>query len=59
MAEYQVEKDRRLPGQLVKALQECGMVGLWLPRAFGGPELTPTEFARVIEVLAEADGSVA
>lgn len=35
------------------------MFGLWLPRALGGPQLTPTEFARVIEVLAEADGLVA
>ena len=34
------------------------MLDLWLPRSFGGPELTPTEFARVIEVLAQADGSV-
>jgi len=55
----QVEKDRRVPDQLVKALQEAGMFDLWLPRSFGGPELAPTEFARVIEVLAEADGSVA
>ena len=55
----QVEKDRRIPGQLVKELQDAGMFDLWLPRSFGGPELAPTEFARVIEVLAQADGSVA
>jgi indole-3-acetate monooxygenase len=55
----QVEKDRRLPDQLVKELQDAGMFDLWLPRSFGGPELAPTEFARVIEVLAQADGSVA
>jgi indole-3-acetate monooxygenase len=54
----QVETERRLPGQLVKELQDGGMFDLWLPRSFGGPELTPTEFARVIEVLAQADGSV-
>jgi alkylation response protein AidB-like acyl-CoA dehydrogenase len=34
------------------------MFDLWLPRSFGGPELALTEFGRVIEVLAQADGSV-
>ena len=31
---------------------------LWLPKALGGPELSPVEFMRVVEVAAEFDGSV-
>jgi alkylation response protein AidB-like acyl-CoA dehydrogenase len=39
-------------------MRASGLFSLWLPQAFGGAELSPLDFVRVIENLAEADGSV-
>jgi alkylation response protein AidB-like acyl-CoA dehydrogenase len=53
-----IERDRRLPEALVDNLRDAGLFHLWVARSFGGPELSLTEFARVIERLAQADGAV-
>jgi alkylation response protein AidB-like acyl-CoA dehydrogenase len=53
-----IEHDRTLPSSLVAEMGNAGLFSLWLARAFGGPELTMTEYARVIETLSSADGSV-
>src|SRR5271155_1180796 len=53
-----IERDRRLPEALVDNLRHAGLFHLWVARSFGGPELSLTEFARVIERLAQADGAV-
>jgi alkylation response protein AidB-like acyl-CoA dehydrogenase len=53
-----IERDRRLPAALVERLRTAQLLELWLPRAFGGPELHPIEFMQVIEAIAQADGSV-
>src|ERR1700712_2151077 len=53
-----VEEHRELPSALVEALREAGLLSLWLPKALGGPELTPGDFVRIIEAVAVADGSV-
>ena len=55
----EIERERRLPMRLVDALQKQGFFNLWLPKAFGGPELTPMDYVRVIEALCGYDGSVA
>lgn len=57
-ARQAVERGRRLPKALVHRLRSAGLFGLLLARSLGGPELSLTEFARVIERLAQADGSV-
>ncbi len=54
----EIERERRLPAPLVERLRALGFFSLWLARAFGGPELSLTDFARVIEALARSDGSV-
>ena len=54
----EIERDRMLPPALVTTMTDEGFFSLWLARAFGGPELSFTEFARVIEALSYADGSV-
>jgi alkylation response protein AidB-like acyl-CoA dehydrogenase len=48
-----------IPLPLAQAIKEAGLVRLWLPRAFGGAELPPLDYLRVIEALAKLDGSVA
>jgi indole-3-acetate monooxygenase len=54
----QIDRERGLPNDLVEALRASGLFGLWLPKTLGGPEVPPLDFIRVIEQLAEADGSV-
>jgi alkylation response protein AidB-like acyl-CoA dehydrogenase len=54
----EIERERRLPLALVEPMREAGMFELWLPRVYGGPELHPIDFVRVVEILARADGSV-
>ena len=53
----EIERDRMLPPALVTTMTDAGFFSLWLSRTFGGPELSFTECARVIEALSYADGS--
>ena len=54
----EIERQRSLPTGLVGPMTEAGFFSLWRCRALGGPELSFSEFARVIEELSRADGSV-
>ena len=54
-----IDRERRLPGPLVEALRDGGFFSLWLAKEFGGPELNLPDFVRVVEALAQYDGSVA
>jgi alkylation response protein AidB-like acyl-CoA dehydrogenase len=49
---------RRLPDDVFEALADAGLFRLWLPRAIGGPGLSPFEFMRVVEAASALDGSV-
>lgn len=49
---------RRLPDEVFEAMADAGLFRLWLPRALGGPELSPFEFMRVVEAASALDGSV-
>jgi indole-3-acetate monooxygenase len=53
-----IERDRGLAPDLARAMGEAGFFSLWLPKSMGGPELTPTELGRVVEIFSRADGSV-
>jgi indole-3-acetate monooxygenase len=55
----EIEAGRRLPRDLVDALADLGLMRLLTPAAYGGGELHPAEFFRVIERLARADASAA
>ncbi|MFI4987442.1 MAG: acyl-CoA dehydrogenase family protein [Alphaproteobacteria bacterium] len=55
----EIEHQRRLPEPLLAAFFEAGMFRLLLPRPFGGAELAPTAFVRVIEEIAKHDASTA
>ena len=52
------DRERRLTDAVFAALADVGLFRLWLPKALGGPELSPIEFMRVVEVATELDGSV-
>jgi len=53
-----LETQRHLPAALFNTLADAGLFRLWLPRALGGPELTPADFMAVVEAMAALDASV-
>jgi alkylation response protein AidB-like acyl-CoA dehydrogenase len=55
----EIEKLRGLPPRLSEQLQAAGAYRMFIPRAFGGEELTPVEVVEVIEAIATADASAA
>lgn len=55
----ETERGRELPRSLVLALAEQGLFRLLQPRALGGAELTPMEFAEVMGEIARYDASTA
>lgn len=52
------ERIRRLPDVVAEGMRQAHVFSMAMPREWGGPELTPMEQMRVIEALAEIDGSV-
>ncbi len=54
-----IERERRLPPELLEALHAGGWFRLLLPKPFGGRELDPVSFFEVIEQIARHDASTA
>ena len=54
----ELESGRRLPAALAQALDQAGLMQLYLPRSMGGPEIDPITYYHVIEALSKVDGSV-
>jgi alkylation response protein AidB-like acyl-CoA dehydrogenase len=54
----EIEREQRLPQALVEQLHAAGFYRLVIPRALGGLQVDPLTYLRVVELLAEAAGSV-
>ncbi len=53
-----MERDRRLPGPVFRAIAEAGLLRLWRPRALGGWELSLHDFMEVVEAASALEGAV-
>ena len=54
----QIERDRRLPTDLVDVLKAARVYGMLVPRRHGGLGLDPPDVLRSVSALARLDGSV-
>lgn len=53
----QGESDRRVPGAVIQAMKDAGLVRMMTPRSLGGLELDPVTSARVFEEVAQFDSA--
>ena len=54
-----IDEERRLPPELAAEMADEGLFRLLVPRSLGGVELGFTDYLRVVDIFARADGSVA
>ena len=52
-----IDRDRKLPGDLVDAMRDQGFFHALLPRDLGGQEADPVTSGRIVEEIARGDGS--
>ena len=53
-----MDRERKLPQQIVDLMREEGLLSIWLPTDYGGPDLSMPNSVKIIEALAEADGAI-
>jgi alkylation response protein AidB-like acyl-CoA dehydrogenase len=53
----EIERERRLPADVVSALRAAGVFTMAMPRSWGGPELTPRQMCEVVEALSAGDAA--
>jgi acyl-CoA dehydrogenase family protein 9 len=53
------DEEETIPDDVIRALAELGMLGLTIPRKYGGLELSSAAYARVFGTLSTVDASVA
>ena len=54
----EIEREQRLPKDLVEEFHRAGFYSMVMPRAMGGLQADPLTYLRVVELLAEASASV-
>ena len=57
-AAEQVEREQRVPDDLIRALSEAGVFRMLVPRSLGGGEVDPLVQMDVLEAISRGDGSV-
>jgi len=54
-----IDRDQRIPDEVLAGLKELGLFGMMVPQAYGGAGLTTTGYARVLQELGGLDSSIA
>ena len=54
----EINAQRRMPPQVADAIADAGFFRLLMPRELGGAQLPHPDFLRIVQIFAEADGSV-
>ena len=54
----EMDREARLPAEIVEGIKELGLTGVWLPESYGGLGFDYQTYATIIEELARVDGSV-
>jgi alkylation response protein AidB-like acyl-CoA dehydrogenase len=54
----EIEREQRLPKDLVEQFHRAGFYSMVIPRALGGLQVDPLTYVRVVELLAEGAGSL-
>ncbi|XID93185.1 acyl-CoA dehydrogenase family protein [Paenibacillaceae bacterium WGS1546] len=52
------DRDRKLPLREMKRLAELGLLGLVVPKAYGGPDVRTRTLVDVFRIISRADGSL-
>jgi alkylation response protein AidB-like acyl-CoA dehydrogenase len=52
------DEEETIPDNVIRAFAEIGMLGLTIPRKYGGLELSSSGYARIFETLSAIDGSL-
>ena len=53
------DEEETIPENVIKAFADIGMLGLTIPKKYGGLELSSSGYARIFETLSSLDGSLA
>ncbi len=53
------DEEETIPENVIRAFAEAGLLGLTIPKKYGGLELSSSAYARVFETLSAIDGSLA
>jgi alkylation response protein AidB-like acyl-CoA dehydrogenase len=53
------DEEETIPDNVIRAFAEIGMLGLTIPKKYGGLELSSAAYARVFEALSSIDASLA
>ncbi len=53
------DEEETIPENVIRAFADIGMLGLTIPKKYGGLELSSSGYARVFETLSSLDGSLA
>jgi alkylation response protein AidB-like acyl-CoA dehydrogenase len=53
------DEEETIPENVIRAFAEIGMLGLTIPKKYGGLELSSSAYARVFETLSSIDASLA
>ncbi|GAC1452583.1 MAG: acyl-CoA dehydrogenase family protein [Gemmatimonadaceae bacterium] len=53
------DQEETIPDDVIRAFAEIGMLGLTIPKKYGGLELSSSAYARVFETLSAIDASLA